>query len=257
METEIRKNKDQSVHQQESVIGLIGPGQLIYSQPGRNQANAGPIQRAQQTETVIEAVSVTETPAEIGTTEEATNNNMEEKMENTSKTKNEIEDIGSGINDPELGVEPDQGSSQNHNQCTEDQLTAVINTLDGCLVEDEEVLTSRQAKALATLFTTNSIAEASRVSEIPERTLRRWITQPNFIAAYKEAIVAIKQVYIIETLSQIKLAIQARRDLLENPTQPGAAIKEKVADKIIKSGEKAFEMLTIEERVDHIERLVG
>lgn len=256
METEIRKSEDQSLRPQESIVGSIGPGQLIVSHPGENQEGTDPSQHNEQNETVIETSSVTESTAEIGTTDDTTNNDMEDKMENKSETTNETKDTDEAMDNPEMECDPDQGSSQNNDQVAEDQPSAIVDSYLTYLEEEEVTLSLKQAKGLAALLTTKSTVEASRVSGIPERTLRRWITDPGFKLAFKEAINEIKQVYIIETLSLLEPSIQARRDLLENPTQSGAAIKEKVSDKNIKSCEKSLEMLTLEERVERLERLI-
>lgn len=99
----------------------------------------------------------------------------------------------------------------------------------------------RQAKAINAILTTHSIAEAARISNIPERTMWRWISQPGFQQALNEYRNQVKQMTCLEILRLLLPAIQAYADLLKNPAQPGAAVKERVAEKILKLGEKNIE----------------
>jgi len=53
------------------------------------------------------------------------------------------------------------------------------------LVVPERIhLTPNQRLALRALLETDSLAEAARLTGVAEMTLRRWLTQPGFIAAY-------------------------------------------------------------------------
>ncbi len=51
----------------------------------------------------------------------------------------------------------------------------------------EQPLTTRQQTAMAALLETPSLAEACRESGVSERTMRRWLKQPYFVAAYHRA----------------------------------------------------------------------
>lgn len=57
------------------------------------------------------------------------------------------------------------------------------------LIEEgaDRPLTTRQQTAIAALLETSSLAEACRESGVSERTMRRWLKQPYFVAAYHRA----------------------------------------------------------------------
>ena len=48
-------------------------------------------------------------------------------------------------------------------------------------------LTAKQERAIAALLTAPSIQKAAEQSEVPLRTLNRWLTEPAFMAAYMRA----------------------------------------------------------------------
>lgn len=48
-------------------------------------------------------------------------------------------------------------------------------------------LSERKRRAIAVLLTTPSVAAAARASNIGERTLRRWLSDPDFRGTYSDA----------------------------------------------------------------------
>ena len=53
--------------------------------------------------------------------------------------------------------------------------------------DSDQPLTTRQQTAIAALLETSSLAAACRESGVNERTMRRWLKQPHFAAAYHRA----------------------------------------------------------------------
>lgn len=90
-----------------------------------------------------------------------------------------------------------------------------------------------QVKAIEAILTTRTLTEASKVSGIPLRTLQNWMKHCDFQFALEDA-----QNDIVQTCSKRLLllnekAIETLEDLLDNPLQPQASIKLKIASKTI------------------------
>lgn len=259
MDPKLEKPDDRSISPQKNYVSPMGPGQLVYTNFNETQNKADSENFEKQKENVNEMKTKIEPNEKNNQDIGNSGNDLERDTEAKAVTFNERVSAGyetekMAITQNETSILQEQSSSI---QGTIEEVDTILNPDEGDVQEEYQLaLSPRQAKGLASMLMSKSIVEASRTSGIPERTLRRWITDPNFKLAFREEIEKIKQAYLLETLSLLGPSLQARRDLLENPTQPGAAIKEKVADKTIKSCEKSLEMLGTEERIERLERLV-
>lgn len=258
METNFEQHNNQPNTPQKNNGIQIGPGQIVYTNFTQAQ-NRADFENQEEKEDKYGMKTITE----------ANNENIEDHVKlgnDTGKNMRKDEEItireseGNEMKKKKVTqnvASSKQEQSQKNIMVVPEDAGTMFNPLEGDQDDEKPLeITARQAKGLATIMASNSIIEASRISGIPERTLRRWITDPTFKLAFREEIERIKQGYVLETLSLLRPSLQARRDLLENPTQPGAAIKEKVADKTIRSCEKSLEMISTEERLERLERLV-
>ena len=259
METRLEKPNDQTNTPQQNYVSPMGPGQIVYTNFRETQNNTGSENLENRKEGANE-MKTKEPKEEDSRDMTMSANDLETNTGLKCETFQERESAGKKMKtmkDSQTETGPETVPSQQSIQISSKDTDAIFNPLEDGLEDEKNLAISpRQAKGLASMLMSHSIIEASRTSGIPERTLRRWITDPKFKLAFREEIERIKQAYLLETLSLLGPSIQARRDLLENPTQPGAAIKEKVADKTIKSCEKSLEMLSTEERIERLERMV-
>ena len=113
-----------------------------------------------------------------------------------------------------------------------------------------EKLPRKEEQAIAALLAHPTLPEAAAACSTSEATLRRWLQQPAFRAAYREAR---RQVLEVAVAGLQQAASEAAEALRRNLTcgQPGAEIRAAVAilDQAIKGGE----LLDLQERVATLE----
>ncbi len=115
---------------------------------------------------------------------------------------------------------------------------------------------SRQRdEAILALLSQRSIEEAARVADIAPNTLRRWLKQPEFEAAYREA----KREMFSQSLARLQNASPAAAStiikLALDPITP-AATKLRAAESILDRVAKAMETEDIQARLTAVERAV-
>jgi len=103
-----------------------------------------------------------------------------------------------------------------------------------------------QLRAIEAILTTKSLAAASRVSGIPLRTIQNWMELSDFQLALEDAQNDIAQTYSKRMLMLQGKAIDTLEDLLDNPAQPEAPIKLRVASKIIEHATRFREIAKAE-----------
>ncbi|MEN6572377.1 MAG: hypothetical protein ABFD24_11080 [Anaerolineaceae bacterium] len=104
--------------------------------------------------------------------------------------------------------------------------------------------------ALLTNPTQKAAAEAAGISL---RTLERWLADPKFQAALSEAQ---EQVFTHVGSGLIGLqskAVEALADILNNPAQPGASVREKTAVDVLRLGEDYQKIAFINARISKLE----
>src|SRR6266849_6596310 len=81
-------------------------------------------------------------------------------------------------------------------------------------------LTARQQRVIAALLTARSISEAAGIANINERTIRRWLAQPLFSEALREAERAVLRNALGRIQSLTAKAADALESLLSAQSEP-------------------------------------
>ena len=84
-------------------------------------------------------------------------------------------------------------------------------------------LTERQRRALAALLAAPTAKEAAKISNVGERTLKRWRTLPAFQRAYREAQSELLESAVCQSRQHLTGALSALADITENANAPPAA----------------------------------
>lgn len=120
---------------------------------------------------------------------------------------------------------------------------------------DSEGLTPKQEKALAALLTQPTTHEAAKAAGVSRATLFRWLNDPVFAAAYREARGRLLESTLTALQSAGPAAVATLLNVMENATSnPGAQVS--AAKAILDAGLKARDMLEIEERLKTVEALL-
>ncbi len=95
-------------------------------------------------------------------------------------------------------------------------------------------LTPKQVAAVHGLLETDSLAKAAELSGVKERTLRKWLEQPSFVAAYYSAGKAQLAQSLLRLRGMTGEAVEVLRAALEDPDpmvriRAAAAILERAA----------------------------
>jgi hypothetical protein len=119
--------------------------------------------------------------------------------------------------------------------------------------EKKGSLTPRQYKAILILID-RGIAETSRESRIPERTLHRWMKQSLFASVLQEERAA---KYYRDSARLVQLrpaAITILAKILLDPSTPPAT-KVRAAESVLDQTREAFELQDLESRLTGLERV--
>jgi hypothetical protein len=116
-------------------------------------------------------------------------------------------------------------------------------------------LERKQEEAIAALLTQRNIEEAAKAAGIGTRTLLRWMKEPEFDAAYRDA----RRKAFGQSIARLQQGASAAATtllkLLIEPSTP-ASVKARVADSILNHAAKAIEIEDIEARVAALEASV-
>ena len=111
----------------------------------------------------------------------------------------------------------------------------------------------KQEEAIAGLLTQRNLEEAARVARIGVRTLIRWMKDPEFQTAYREA----RREAFGQSIARLQQGTSAAATtllkLLIEPNTP-ASVRARVADSIFNHAARAIEIEDIEERLSNLER---
>jgi hypothetical protein len=107
--------------------------------------------------------------------------------------------------------------------------------------------------AVAALLTQRNVEEAARSVGISAATLVRWLKEPEFQKAYREARRAAFSQSIARLQQGSSAAVTTLIKLLLDQSTP-ASVKARVADSILNHAAKAIEIEDIEARVSELER---
>ena len=110
-------------------------------------------------------------------------------------------------------------------------------------------------EAIAALLSHRSVEEAARAVGIAPNTLRRWMKQPDFDAAYREA----KRDVFSQSIARLQQASSAAASTLiklaVDPSTP-AATRLRAANSILDRSGKAIETEDTQARLTALERIV-
>jgi len=108
-------------------------------------------------------------------------------------------------------------------------------------------------QAIAALLTQRNVEEAARAVGISTRTLLRWMKEPDFNAAYREA----RRDAFSQSIARLQQGSSAAATtLLKMLVEPGtpASVRVRAAECIMNHATKAIEIEDIEARVAELER---
>jgi len=116
-------------------------------------------------------------------------------------------------------------------------------------------LTRKQEEAIIALLAARSVEEAARVAGVGTRSLYRWMKEPGFDAAYREA----KRAAFGQSIAQLhrlaSAAVATLGEVMSDPATPPAT-RVRAADSILNQTAKAIEIESVEARVSAVERIL-
>jgi transposase-like protein len=117
-------------------------------------------------------------------------------------------------------------------------------------------LTSKQRKAVEALLTTGEVTAAAQAAGISRETLHRWLKQPLFVQAVRDA-----ETRALDDLSRLlvrlgRTAAATLAKAMSDPTAPWAT-RVRAADASLGRLLQLRELATLEARVVELERLTG
>ncbi len=122
------------------------------------------------------------------------------------------------------------------------------------LLTSPSTLTPRQRRAVEALLTTGEVAAAAREVGITRDTLYRWLKQPIFLGAVREA-----EAKALDELSRLlvrlsRTAVGTLAKAMSDPATP-AATRVRAADAVLGRLLQLRELASLEERVVELERV--
>jgi transposase-like protein len=111
----------------------------------------------------------------------------------------------------------------------------------------------KKETAIAALLSQRNVEEAARVAGVGARTLYRWMKEPDFDAAYREAKRAAFSQAIARLHQMSSAAVTALgKAMLDPGTPPGTKVR--AAHSILEHTAKAIELEDLEARLTALER---
>ena len=117
-------------------------------------------------------------------------------------------------------------------------------------------MTARQQKALAALLTTSSKAAAARAAGISDRTLRDYLSDPTFRAAYEKAFGDMVEDATRQAKQSLSPALSTLREIVEDKGEDTQA-RISAARAILSNGIKLIETADILNRLRELEDIVA
>jgi hypothetical protein len=115
-----------------------------------------------------------------------------------------------------------------------------------------EKLSRKQELAIAALLTCSAITDAAKQCGIGEVTLHRWLKEPTFQAAYREARRQVVQQAIVQVQQATGEAVATLRQVMQAAEAPASA-KVSAAKTILETAVKAVELEDLEARIVALE----
>ena len=111
----------------------------------------------------------------------------------------------------------------------------------------------KQEEAIVALLSQRNIEEAARAAGIGPRTLLRWMKEPEFDAAYREARRMAFRQSVARLQQASSAAVSTLLKVMVDPSTPPST-KVRAADSVLSHSAKAIEIEDIEARVSELER---
>jgi hypothetical protein len=118
----------------------------------------------------------------------------------------------------------------------------------------DENLTLNQERAILALLSEPTQQAAAEKAEVGASTLRRWLSEPAFLAAYRQARRALVEGAIAKLQAASVEAVDTLRDLLKCTDKP--AVQARAAVAILEQAIKGGELIALTERVEELERML-
>ena len=112
----------------------------------------------------------------------------------------------------------------------------------------------KKEAAILALLSQRNVEEAARVGGISERTLYRWMQEPDFDGAYRAARRAAFSQSAARLQQMSSPAVTTLGKIMVDTSAP-AASRVRAADSVLNHAAKAIEIEDIEARVSELERL--
>jgi transposase-like protein len=119
--------------------------------------------------------------------------------------------------------------------------------------DSAEDLGAKKEAAILALLSSRNVEEAARASDVDPRTLYRWLKEPAFSAAYREARRATFSQAISRLHQMAGAAVSTLGKVMVDPNTP-ASTRVRAADSVLGHAAKAIELEDIEVRVAELER---
>jgi hypothetical protein len=115
----------------------------------------------------------------------------------------------------------------------------------------EKEMTRRQEAFLSVLLAQPTIAAAAKTANVPETTARRWLREPDFVRAYRDA----RRQSVEHSTAIIQAATSAAvAALLRNVREDApAALQVRAAAVILEHAARAVETVDLAERIEALE----
>ena len=113
-----------------------------------------------------------------------------------------------------------------------------------------EKRTRKREQAIAALLTAPSVAEAAGRAGLGEATLRRWLREPGFAAAYRAA----RRHTLEPVVGRLQQAASAAVETLErNLAAQAESVQVRAAQLVLEQAFKGVELMDLAERVEALE----
>lgn len=120
-------------------------------------------------------------------------------------------------------------------------------------MQENETLTSKQLKAILALLTERTMQDAAKKSGVSETTLWRWMQEPEFQSAYRQA----RRSVVEKAIGELQAACSEAVKTLHRNLSCGVASTEVTAAKIIlEQATKGVELIDLQERLESLEQLL-
>src|ERR1039458_3990060 len=117
-------------------------------------------------------------------------------------------------------------------------------------------LKPKQEEAIMALLSNRTVEDAARVVKITPRTLYRWLNEPGFDAAYRQARRTAFSQCTARLQQASRAAVSVLLRVLTDRATP-AAVQVRAADSVLNHAAKSMEIEDIEARVAELERAVA